>query len=92
MLYPCVLTCCLPFQAAEEEKLEREEAKRKREQAVLLESRRGQEVNENDLMNNMFGFLDDENAPTDGRTTDAFGEMFYGFNSVSSFHRVYRRV
>lgn len=57
-----------------EEKQEREEAKKKREQAEKLESQKGKEVSDTELMNKMFDFLEDENGSSDGRTTDAFGE------------------
>lgn len=36
------------------------------------ELRKGQDVSEEALMNNMFGFLDDEGS-ADGRQTEAFG-------------------
>lgn len=58
----------------EEEKQEREDAKRKREEADALEAKRGEDVSDTDLMNKMFGFLDEEGQGTDGRTTDAFGK------------------
>lgn len=72
VLYTVTFLC----QVVQEEKTEREEAKKKREQAVLLESQKGQPVNDSELMNRMFGFLDEEGAPGDGRTTDAFGKLF----------------
>ena len=65
---------CLAVQVIEEERQEREEAKKRREEADALEANRGQDVSDTDLMNKMFGFLDDENQGGDGRTTDAFGE------------------
>ena len=65
----------LVVQVIEEERQEREEAKKRREEADALEANRGQDVSDTDLMNKMFGFLDDENQGGDGRTTDAFGEF-----------------
>lgn len=65
-------------QVIEEERREREEAKRIREQAEILESQRGKDVSDSELMNKMFDFLEDENSSTadGGKQTDAYG-MFY---------------
>lgn len=61
------------LQVIEEEKREREEAKKRREQAEQLESQRGKDVSDTELMNKMFDFLEDENSGVDSRTTEAFG-------------------
>lgn len=72
MMMPLCNTFIL--QVIEQELKEREEAKQKREQAALLESRKGEDVSDTDLMNKMFDFLDeDEGSQPDGRTTDVYG-------------------